>query len=66
MANKPHLKLNTEKQSDKIEVLKFHYGFPDDAKIPQEEPNYYPMAKGFRRYLANLTHIAISPTVIEQ
>lgn len=56
MPNKPHLKLNTEKQADKIEVLKFNYGFPDEPKITQEEPNYYPMAKEFRRYLANLNN----------
>ena len=54
MAYKPHLKLNTEKQADKTEVLKFNYGFPDDANNPKEEPNYFPMAKDFRRYLANL------------
>jgi len=54
MPKKPHLKLNTEKQTDKIEVLRFNYGFPDDPKISQEEPNYYPMAKEFRRYLSNL------------
>lgn len=56
MAKKPHLKLNTEKQADKIEVLKFNYGFPEEPKIPREEPNYYPMAKEFRRYLANLNN----------
>lgn len=56
MPNKPHLKLNTEKQADKIEVLRFNYGFPEEPKIPKEEPNYYPMAKEFRRYLANLNN----------
>lgn len=56
MAKKPHLKLNTEKQADKIEVLKFNYGFPEEPKIPKEEPNFYPMAKEFRRYLSNLNN----------
>ena len=56
MANKPHLKLNTEKQADKTEVLKFNYGFPDEAIKPKEEPNYFPMAKDFRRYLTNLNN----------
>lgn len=56
MANKPHLKLNTQKQADKIEVLKFNYGFPDDSQVTKEEPNYYPMANDFRRYLANLDY----------
>jgi len=54
MSNKPHLKLNTAKQADKIEVLKFNYGFPDEPIIPKEIPNYYPMAKEFRRFLTNL------------
>lgn len=56
MSKKPHLKLNTKKQSDKIEVLKFNYGFPDDSTTTQDEPNYYPMAKEFRRYLVNLNN----------
>lgn len=54
MTNKPHLKLNTEKQADKTEVLKFNYGFGKEEDIPLEEPNYYPIAKEFRRYLTNL------------
>jgi Subtilase family. len=52
MAVNPHLKLNTKKQSEKPEVLKFNYGFAkeDDG---QEEPNYFPMARSFRQYLTN-------------
>ena len=54
MPNKPHLKLNTEKQADKIEILKFNFGFSPKEKIIKVEKNYYPIAKEFRRYLANL------------
>lgn len=54
MAIKPHLKLNTEKQADKPEVLKFNYGFGKEEDNTQEEPSYLPMAKDFRRYLAIL------------
>ncbi len=56
MANKPHLKLNTKKQTDKSEVLKFNFGFGKEEDIPQEEPNYFPMARDFRRYLLNLNN----------
>ena len=51
MANKPHLKLNTKKQADKPEVLKFNYGFGKEEDSAQEEQNYYPMARAFRQYL---------------
>lgn len=51
MANRPHLKLNTEKQADETEILKFHYGFGKEEEAPDEEPNYFPMATDFRRYL---------------
>ena len=54
MANKPHLKLNTKQQSDKTEVLKFNYGFGKEDDIPQEKPNYFPMATYFRHLLSNL------------
>lgn len=55
MTPQPHLKLNTKKQVDKSEVLKFNYGFPPkDEQEEREEPNYFPMARDFRRYLANL------------
>jgi hypothetical protein len=58
MANKPHLKLNTEKQADKIEVLKFNYGFPPKPKeeVEKVEKNYFLTAKEFRRYLTNLNN----------
>ena len=49
MAIKPHLKLNTKKQADKPEVLKFNYGFGKEEDNAQEEPNYFPMARSFRR-----------------
>jgi Subtilase family len=56
MPNKPHLKLNTEKQADKIEVLKFNYGFPPKPKEEEKkvEKSYFLTAKEFRRYLTNL------------
>lgn len=55
MASQSHLKLNTKKQADKTEVLKFNYGFPSKEEQEEgEEPNYYPVARDVRRYLANL------------
>ena len=56
MANRPHLKLNTEKQADETEILKFHYGFGKEEEAPDEEPNYFPMATDFRRYMTNLSN----------
>ena len=53
MANRPHLKLNTKKQADKPEVLKFNYGFGKEEDNAKEEPNYFPMAKTFRYCLTN-------------
>jgi hypothetical protein len=53
MAIKPHLKLNTKKQADKPEVLKFNYGFGKEEDNAQEQPNYFPMARSFRYYLTN-------------
>lgn len=56
MAIKPHLKLNTKKQADKPEVLKFNYGFGKEEDNAQEEPNYFPMARSFRYYLTNFNN----------
>lgn len=53
MAIRHHLKLNTKKQSDKPEVLKFNYGFGKEDNNSQKEPNYYPMANAFKNYLKN-------------
>lgn len=53
MANKPHLRLNTKKQADKSEVLKFNYGFGKEEDNRQQIINYYPMAKSFRHLLSN-------------
>ncbi len=53
MANKPHLRLNTLKQVEKTEVLKFNYGFGKVDHPTTNEKNYYPMAKAFRMCLTN-------------
>jgi hypothetical protein len=55
MTNKPHLKLNTKKQAEKTEVLKFNYGFAKEEDVVSDEPNYFPMAKDFLRLLTNFT-----------
>lgn len=56
MAIKPHLKLDTKRQSEKPEVLKFNYGFGKEEENIQEEPNYIPMARSFRIYLTNFNN----------
>lgn len=52
MALKPHLKLDTKRQFEKPEILKFNYGFGEEDNA-REEPNYRPMAASFKQHLAN-------------
>ncbi len=55
MANKPHLKLNSQKQKENPITMDFNYGFGgagDDEST--EEPNYAPMVDRFRGSLIRL------------
>ncbi|MDX3916513.1 MULTISPECIES: S8 family peptidase [Olivibacter] len=48
MANKPHVKLNTNKQIEPPIVLKFNYGYGEDAREENADPNYFHMVETFR------------------
>lgn len=49
--NKPHVKLNTNKQKEPTAKLVFNYGFGDDPREGLKEPDRRPMARNFRGYL---------------
>lgn len=57
--NKPHIKLNTSKQTENTVGLKFNYGAPDDEEDEDDEKerikNYRQMATSFRGYLTRLS-----------
>lgn len=48
---KPHIKLNSRKQSEKTISMKFVYGFDSEQDISTKEPNYSKMTKEFKRSL---------------
>lgn len=49
MANKPHVRLNTQIQRDAPVVLRFNYGFGStDEDESETEPNYEGMVRSFR------------------
>jgi len=49
---KPHIKLNSEKQSEIPTAMKFVYGFPDkEEDNPLEEPDYSKMVNAFQNSL---------------
>ena len=56
MANKPHLKFNSQKQKENPITMDFNYGFGggDDESI--EEPNYAPMVDRFQESLVRLNN----------
>lgn len=54
MAKRPHLKLNTKKQKDAIETLKYNYGFGDDAESNKKPFNSILLVRALKRCLTNL------------
>jgi hypothetical protein len=53
MQNKPHLKLDTKRQSGKPERLKLNYGFGPKKDDLERKRNYYLMARNFKQYLSS-------------
>lgn len=51
MANRPHVKLNTNEQKETPVKLKFNYGFGEEERKSDEPKNYFPMAQAFRGYI---------------
>src|SRR5689334_10145883 len=52
--NRPHIKLNTNRQTEGSVALKFNYGSPDEEEEDESSPNpnYKRMAMAFQGYLS--------------
>lgn len=52
MANRPHIKLNSQIQKEQVQTMRFNYGFGESQPNDTETPvNYMPMASAFKNSL---------------